>query len=300
MGSSDAIPVLLDTDIGTNIDDALALAYLLRQTRCELVGITTVTGDVRKRAACAEVICRTAGRLDVPIHCGCSDPLPPGPGQPGVPLYEAIRDLPHERERPGHSAFDFLRDTIRGRPGQITLLSIGPLTNLAMLFAADPEVPRLLWQLVSMAGDFSGDATRADTNCRVDPVAAEIVFRSGLPRHLVTSLNVTRSCRLASDRALTLIVQMGLEPLTQMARHWSRHRPDVYFHDPLSAALVFRPDLCSTACGAISVSLCGDAEQRGRTTFTAGAGRTFVATAVDVDGFFEEFFGGPIRPSTDR
>jgi purine nucleosidase len=298
--TSPPISILLDTDIGTNIDDALALAYLLREPSCELVGITTVTGDVQKRAACAAAVCRAAGRPDMPIHCGCSDPLPPGLGQPGVPLYEAIRGLPHDRTRPAHTAFDFLRNAIRSRPGEITLVSIGPFTNLATLFAADPQIPRLLRQLVSMAGDFSADAPRAETNCRVDPVAAEIVFRSDVPRHVVAGMNVTTSCRLASDQALRLIEGMGLDPLARMATLWSRGRSELFFHDPLAAALAFHPELCSTECGTVFISLSGDAPERGESTFTPGDGRTFVATAVDVDRFFEEFFGGPIRLPGNR
>jgi len=66
----DRIPILLDTDPGSDIDDVLALAYLLRQPRCELVGVTTVTGDVAKRAAIVEVVCRAYGHPHVPIHLG--------------------------------------------------------------------------------------------------------------------------------------------------------------------------------------------------------------------------------------
>src|SRR5438105_11838794 len=87
----ETVPVLLDTDIGSDIDDAVALAYLLRQPRCELVGITTVTGNVIQRAACAEILCRAVGREAVPIHCGAEKPLLFGPGQPNVPQFEAIR-----------------------------------------------------------------------------------------------------------------------------------------------------------------------------------------------------------------
>lgn len=70
-----ALPLLLDTDIGTDIDDAVALAYLLRQPRCELLGITTVTGEADKRAALADAVCRAAGRTDIPIHVGTQMPL---------------------------------------------------------------------------------------------------------------------------------------------------------------------------------------------------------------------------------
>src|SRR5690349_10019245 len=82
---SPSIPIILDTDIGSDIDDAVALAYLLKQPRCELLGITCVTGDVGKRCACADFVCRAAGRVDIPIHAGASSVLLTGPGQPLVP-----------------------------------------------------------------------------------------------------------------------------------------------------------------------------------------------------------------------
>ena len=69
------IPVLLDTDIGSDIDDAVALAYLLKQPRCDLLGVTTVTGEPTKRAMLADAICQAAGRTDIPIHVGTEAPL---------------------------------------------------------------------------------------------------------------------------------------------------------------------------------------------------------------------------------
>jgi purine nucleosidase len=66
------VPVILDTDIGSDIDDAVCLAYLLRQPKCELLGVTTVSGKVLERAALADAVCRAAGRRDIPIHAGCS------------------------------------------------------------------------------------------------------------------------------------------------------------------------------------------------------------------------------------
>src|ERR1700709_1866096 len=98
--------VLLDTDIGSDIDDAVALAYLLRQPRCDLVGITTVTGDVAKRAALAQITCEAAGGTDVPIHCGASTPLLWGPGQPEVPHYEMAKHHSHRMNWPQNSAVD--------------------------------------------------------------------------------------------------------------------------------------------------------------------------------------------------
>src|SRR5439155_18276962 len=98
------VPLVLDTDIGSDIDDAVALAYLLRQPRCELLGVTTVTGNVAQRAALCDVICRAAGRDDVPIHAGASDVLLFGPGQPKVPQYEAVAGRPHRSDFPTNTA----------------------------------------------------------------------------------------------------------------------------------------------------------------------------------------------------
>src|SRR5579859_2258646 len=134
------IPVQLDTDIGSDIDDAVALAYLLKEPRCDLLGITTVTGDVQKRAALAEIVCAAAGRSDIPIHCGRREPLNGGPGQPLVPQYEAVSDRAHTRDWPENTAVEFMRGVIRSRPGEVVLLSIGPYSNLALLFGLDPEI----------------------------------------------------------------------------------------------------------------------------------------------------------------
>src|SRR5579862_3167919 len=180
---ADKTAVLLDTDIGSDIDDALALAYLLKQPRCELLGVTTVTGDVQKRAALAEIVCQAAGRIEVPIHCGRRDTLAGGPGQPNVPQYETVKERPHRLDRAENSAFDFLRQTIRSRPGEVVLLSIGPFGNLATLFAVDPEIPRLTKGIVSMAGVFFAPGRR-EWNALCDPVATSIAYAANRPNHL--------------------------------------------------------------------------------------------------------------------
>ena len=150
-------PILLDTDIGSDIDDAVALAYLLSQPRCDLLGITTVSGDSQARAALADVICQLAGRRDIPILAGRGPVLVEGPGQDSVPQAEVLGRYPH-RERFPETALEFLSRTIRSRPGEITLLTIGPLTNIGALFAYDPSLPPLLKRLVLMAGPAQGGA----------------------------------------------------------------------------------------------------------------------------------------------
>jgi purine nucleosidase len=291
------VPVLLDTDTGSNVDDAVALAYLLRQPQCELVGITTVSGDVAKRCACADAVCRGAGRDDVPIHAGASDVLLIGPGQCAVPHYAAIEHLPHRRGWPSNTAVDFLRRTIRGRPGELTLLTIGPLTNIALLFAIDPEAPRLLKSMVSMAGIYFGPPDKREWNCTVDPIAAAMVFAARPPRHACYGLDVTRQCGMGKAEVTRRFSAAGLEAVARMAEAWFAQtgREDMAFNDPLAAACVLRPELCSYARGTVAVSIGADVARSGFTIFSPASGGEpgphQVAQSVDAAAFLEEYFG---------
>src|SRR5437764_4515673 len=122
------VPILLDTDIGSDIDDALCLAYLLRQPRCELLGITTVSGEPEPRARLADAICQAEGRGDIPIHSGSPLPLLRPQRQPEAPQAAVLPRWPHRSNFPPCTAVTFLRDTIRARPGEVTLLAVGPMT----------------------------------------------------------------------------------------------------------------------------------------------------------------------------
>jgi purine nucleosidase len=172
--------VLLDTDIGNDIDDAVCLAYLLAQARCELLGITTVTAAPDLRARLASVLCRNAGR-QVPIYPGAANPLIGPPVQQPPPQAAALDRWAHDTSFPNESAVEFLRRMIRAHPGEVTLLTIGPLTNIALLFAADPGIPSLLESLVSMGGSYANESPEPEWNLHCDPQAAAQVFgTSGL------------------------------------------------------------------------------------------------------------------------
>lgn len=296
------VPVLLDTDIGTNIDDALALAYLLRHPRCELLGITTVSGDVAKRAACAEVLCFEAGRDDVPIQCGAPGPLLSGPGQPAVPLYASIARRRHTSNRPVGTALEFLRCVIRDRPREIILLTIGPFTNVALLFSLDPELPTLLRGVVSMAGVYFPHERPVETNVLIDPVAAAMVFRAtakaAAAPHTLVGLSVTTRCTL---RAAEVQQRVGAAvppagAVLDMAQAFFRHKRHATFNDPLAAAIVFHPELCSYESGAVTMTHDRPAEESARTYFAPDrarpghTGNHRVARGVRLEKFFAEYF----------
>ncbi|MDX1933013.1 MAG: nucleoside hydrolase [Capsulimonadales bacterium] len=294
---SDSIPILFDTDIGSDIDDAVALAYLLKQTRCELVGITTVTGDTRKRAALAEIVCRAGGRTDIPIHAGLERSLLFGPGQPEVPQFEAVADQPHRTDY-DLSAIDFLRATIRSRPHQLTLLAVGPMTNIGALFAADPATALLLKNLVLMCGVYTGNAGHGpgatEWNADRDPIATALTYKFGSGKLLGVGLDVTQKCQLSADECRKRFVAAGgaLGVVGRMAEVWFRHSPQITFHDPLAAALVFEPTLCEYATGTVTV-LPEGGPLAGLTRWRSGgdAPPHRIAVTVDPTRFFEHYFG---------
>jgi purine nucleosidase len=299
---SDTVPVLFDTDIGSDIDDAVALAYLLRQPRCELLGITTATGDTAQRAALCEIICRAGGREDIPIHAGLTGPLLHGPGQPNVPQYAAVAGMPHRTKYP-NTAVDFLRETIRARPGEITLLAVGPMTNVGTLFALDPEIPSLLKSVVLMCGVFTGAAGHGpgarEWNALVDPVATALVYRHGAPGRLLSvGLDVTTKCKLPADECRRRFTAAGgaLGVVGQMAEVWFKHALHITFHDPLAATLLFEPGLCEYAEGTVTpVVDPGPFEGLTRWAKPAkdavGEPPHTIAVTVEPERFFAHYFG---------
>lgn len=289
---SDRIPVLFDTDIGSDIDDAVALAYLLRQPRCELVGVTTVSGEPQERAMLADAVCRAAGRDDVPIHAGCAGPLLVAQRQPGAPQKSVLSRWPHRESFAPNMAVAFLREAIRARPGELTLLAVGPFTNLAVLFSLDPEIPRLLKRLVIMGGVYTTmlpGAPRVEWNAGLDPHATAIMFSAGCP---ITAfgLDVTMKCRLSAVACRERFREGPLAVVADMAEVWFGRRPEITFHDPLAAVALFHPDLCVYEHGQVEVELASQ-HVGGMTHWTAREdGPHQMAMAVDPAAFFNRYF----------
>ena len=151
--------ILLDTDIGTEVDDAITIAYLLANPDAELAGITTVTGESVLRARLASAVCLNAGK-HIPVVAGCEQPMVLPQIEKYAPQAKVLDRWPHEDSFEPNQAVSFLQKTIRANPGRITLLGIAPMTNIGLLFAVDPEIPSLLKRLIVMCG--SPTATRYD------------------------------------------------------------------------------------------------------------------------------------------
>jgi len=290
---AETVKVLYDTDIGSDIDDAVALAYLLSQPRCELLGITTVTGEPRRRAEMASAMCRHVGRDDVPIHSGCAEAMLIRMRQREATQARALGEWDRRRDFATNTAIEFLRETIRANPGEVTLLAVGPMTNVGVLFATDPELPAMLKQVVLMCGRFF-TAMGGEWNAIGDPHATAITYGNGEqarpPRHVSYGLDVTTRCTMSADACRERFTAKVLQPVRDFAEVWFEHAPRMTFHDPLAAACIFQPELCTCREGKVTVSVVEPTA--GWTVFTDRDEDTphTVAAEVNAEAFFEHYF----------
>jgi inosine-uridine nucleoside N-ribohydrolase len=286
--------VLLDTDIGTDIDDAVCLAYLLSQRECDLLGITTVTGEAEQRAMLASALCRCAGR-EVPIYPGAARPLLLPQKQLHAAQAAGLQRWDHETRFPKGEAIEFLRQTIRAHPGEIILLTIAPLTNVGLLFSVDPEIPRLLKGLVMMCGRFLEPVPEGygslEWNSLVDAHATAIVYNAPVTIHRSVGLDVTSKVAMTADVFRSTFRDVPLfAPVLEWAEFWFRDWPGTTYHDPLAAATIFRNDLCTFQRGEVAIELQQE-DAVGLTRWTPGAlmGRHEIASDVDPQAFFDHF-----------
>jgi len=284
--------IILDTDIGSDIDDAVCLAYLLAQPKCELLGITTVTGEADERAMLASVLCKVAGKR-VPIFPGSEEPLIIPRIQKRAPQAAALRKWDHDKEFPRGQAIEFLRQTIREYPGEVVLLTIGPLTNIGLLFRVDPEIPSLLKGLVMMCGVFTNRLAGVgplEWNAIGDPHATAIVYRATTGIHRSIGLDVTCQVTMKAKELRERFRSDLHQPVLDFAEVWFQQRDTIIFHDPLAAATIFDDQVCVFKKGTVEVELTSE-RLRGMTFWKPGdSERHEVALEVDSRRFLEHYF----------
>lgn len=304
--------VLLDFDIGTEIDDAIALAYLLANPVCELVGITTSCGESIKRAEMASVLCRAAGKK-VPIHAGCERPLLITQMETTAPQAAILPHYEHDTGFAPNTAIPFMQKVIRENPGEVTLLAVAPMTNLGLLFAMDPELPELLDGLYLLCGspthqrhDVVTESLSAmerddfirvlasqgilENNSIVDPHATSIVCRARCRNFVNIGNNVSSRVVMTPEEAERRFRHPIMQVVMSIAREWFKDEPRVSFHDPLAAVCIFNDDVCSYKRGYMDCVL--DSRLLGGMTIFREdpAGPHQVAWDVDGDKFFEHLF----------
>ncbi|HLI07964.1 MAG TPA: nucleoside hydrolase [Ktedonobacteraceae bacterium] len=239
--------ILVDTDIGDDIDDALALALVLRSPEVVLHGVSTVFGDTTLRARLAATLLKVCGREDVPVAAGVALPLQPRHRPSGVPQAAVLDPREPLPALTTLSGPQLIIETALAHPGRLTLLCLGPLTNVATALQQEPHLFMAIRNLVMMGG--TSGVPFAEWNVRSDARAAQIVLDSPIPITMI-GWNVTVRCQLRESDVEYLRRQHSPEIhfLYKLLALWQRHRPRwhpalPYLHDPLAVAALCQPQL---------------------------------------------------------
>lgn len=239
--------VLIDTDIGDDIDDALALALALHSPELDVRAVTTVFGNTNQRARLAAHLLAVFGREDIPVAAGVNIPIQPRQRPSGVPQAAILDDHAEFPTVSTLSGPELIIQTAQAYQGQLTLLCLGPLTNVAKALNSEPNLFMAIRSIVMMGGTSSWPLP--EWNIRSDARAAQIVLGAGIP---VTMLgwNVTSRCQLQAKHIEHLRTNSSPQTqlLSQLLAIWQRHRPRwqpglPYLHDPLVVAALCAPEL---------------------------------------------------------
>ncbi len=294
-----SIPIMLDVDTG--LDDALALVLAVDSPAVDLRLVSTVAGNVNIWKATANTLALLdyLGATDIPVHQGASRPLVEPQfdasdvhgvtGLGDAKLEESKREIGADR---GPAALIRLA---KERPGELTLVCTGPLTNLAIALNVEPRLPRFLKRVVVMGGAYRVPGNTkpwAEFNILLDPDAAQQVFAADWPDLLAIGLDVSRLTHLNRQHYERLTTS-GHREAKLVARliqftFLGRHREKFYLHDPLALGTGVDASLVEFETGRVEVVTAGP--ERGRTQFFPGEGSTKVAFRVD-DRRFVEMFG---------
>jgi inosine-uridine nucleoside N-ribohydrolase len=266
-------PALLDVDPG--IDDSLAILLALRSPELEVVAITVVAGnvDVEQGLENALKVVELAGARSLPVAKGAASPLV---GKLTTARHvhgeNGLGDihLPNPSLEPYEgTALELLATKVEEHSGDLTLVPVGPLTNIAALLTDNSELVPKIKEIVLMGGSFSGGnvTPAAEFNIYNDPEAAEIVFQSAVPKRMVT-LDVTRSTVLRAEHLIG--VESAVHPIHKFVLDLSAHHErtwggrGIFLHDPLAVGIVADPSLVVTKPAYVEVETSGE-KTRGAT-----------------------------------
>ena len=299
------VPILLDFDIGEDIDDVFALATALASPELELRGVTTVGEDSYKRAQMACRFLTAVGSGKIPVAAGLPEkttkPLPYWQVQYGNHASVYFRDPKPAKEK----APVFLYKQLKANPGELTIVAIGPLTNIAELLKKYPDSKPMIKRIVLMGGSvrrgyLDGSTPQAEYNIAADVKAAQSVFRSGVPL-VVAPLDATAMLKLDAKRQKRLfdagsLLTLSVQALVQL---W-QEKTEPILYDPVAVTLVYTEKFCTMENLALEVDDKGftkivNAENGDRipeckescTRFPPAKPNARVATAIKKDEFLD-------------
>lgn len=280
-------PVVLDTDIGGDIDDAFALALILDSPELDLQAVTTVSGDAQARARIAAKMLWVAGRRGVPVAAGAGSapsPMPQAQWAEGFTSPELLSE----------PAVALMKTAIDRGHGATVLMAIGPLTNVAALLREHPEEKQKIRRIVLMGGSiargyYPNSGPTNEYNIAADAAAAQTVFASGVP---ITMAPLDVTARLQLEKPERERIFAKHTPLTDalqaLYRLWGQPTPTL--HDPMAVALFLNPGICTTRELAVQV------DDHGMTRAVAGQpANAVVGVEIEPERFLEFYVGRVAR-----
>jgi inosine-uridine nucleoside N-ribohydrolase len=292
---AEPIKLIIDTDPG--VDDAVAILMALAVPEIKILGLTTVGGNVplARTTRNALALLQAAGRSDIPVAKGASRPLR---GRfKYAPQFHGPGGLSHRLPDPSvdpvtKGAVEFLYDQVTAdEPGEVTVVALGPLTNIAQLFWERPFALEQAKNIIVMGGAVNapGNVTpKAEFNIYSDPVAAEVVIASGLPITLV-DLAACRQVGISREQAMGLRSDHPMGRLTlNMLQGWFRKEPSrqrFEFYDPLAMAIALEPAIATVTKVDLDVGL-EENESWGETSESGGPGEITLPLEVNSTRFF--------------
>lgn len=240
--------VVLDTDIGDDIDDAFALALALRSPELRILGVTTAFGDTDLRARLVERYLAAVGRSDIPVLAGVRTEAP-------GPMSQAAYAMQEPKRKQG-DAVSFLLSQIRAHPHQITLIAIGPLFNVQAAIERDQATFRLLKRVVMMGGSIDRGYDHAGTgqpqppsaewNIRCDPKGAQELLASGVPVYMMPLDSTQIHLEQPEQAAIFSHGSPLTDQLALLYHEWSGNGPwrTPTLFDVVAVTYAIRPDLC--------------------------------------------------------
>ena len=278
--------IIIDTDIGDDVDDAFAVALALRSPEVQILGITTAFGDTETRAKLVDRMLGEAGRQDIPVAAGAATQTKSNFTQ------RQYAEGGHYARASHPDAVSFILEQIRRNPGQITLVAIGPLVNVGVLIAKDAETFRKLKRVVMMGGSIErgyGDpygvptAPQAEWNIVNDIASAQKLFASEVPIYMMpldsTQLKLDEVKRAFLFRQGTPLT----DALTLLYHEWGQETPTLF--DPMTIAFIVDPRLCPVQAMRIRV------DDKGFTLRETGAPNAQVCLSSDSEMFFRFYLG---------
>lgn len=290
--------IILDTDIGDDIDDALAIAYAIRSPEVNLRAVTTVFGNVEMRTRLALKLLDTYQRADIPVATGLGKPLL-GPRVDRTPNQTSVLSPGEKLPEPARqSAVDLILSTAMGSEQELTVVAVGALTNVAAALVKEPALVQKA-RFVVMGGVVGQQ--KAEYNISCDPEAARILFDSEA-RITMVGLDVTTRCHLSGEDVLQIRDHGSptTDLLYRMIQAWQGERS--YYpvlHDPLAVAVAFDPSFVETTTRSVRVELRGEFTRGFTVPSDKGPGKVEVCANVDaprfVASFMERLLGDPPR-----